>query len=383
MATRKAPLKVFVLSTKKGLATALEKAAAKHKLAVEFVIDQALLTSATGAEPELGRPHAVSQLGTDTRPDNAGLVNFQDAEVIVSSPAMLEKIAQQENVVGFGPSLRWIHSTAAGVEQMVDVMRRFDQRNVRVTRYGRGFGPLMAEWALGMILARERKLKLQMEAQEKSEWASLSSVDRNGLLSSEETSAYRGLTHLSICIIGFGNIGRHVGRVCKAFGMRVIGANTSGTLGTLPASEGMGACVDEVVPVDSIATVFPSCDYIFNLLPDTKDTKGLLDRGQFEACDTSRGTVFLNAGRGTVVSEDTLVSSLEKGFLAGAILDVFHKEPLPKESTLWSRQDVVITPHVAAVSLEDDICSIFCDNAKRYLDGTPLLYEVDWLGRGY
>ena len=379
MATRKAPLKVFVLSTKKGLSTALEKAAAKHQLPVEFVMDPALLTSATAAEPEMGRPHSVSQLGVDLQPDEAGLVNFQGAEVLVSSPAMLKKIAHQENVVGFGRSLKWIHSTTAGVEEMVDVMRRFEQQGVRVTRYGRGFGPLMAEWALGMILARERKLKLQFEAQEKSEWASLSMVDRNGKHSSKEMSAYRGLTNLSICIVGFGNIGRHVGQVCKAFGMRVIGANSSGT-----ASDGIdGVCADEVVSVDNLTTVFPSCDYIFNLLPDTKATKGLLDRGQFEACDTSRNTVFMNAGRGTVVNEDTLVTSLEKGFLAGAILDVFHDEPLPKESKLWSRQDVVITPHVAAISLEDDICSIFCDNARRYLDDKPLLYEVDWHGRGY
>ena len=213
--------------------------------------------------------------------------------------------------------------------------------------------------------------------QRRREWMQLSSMDRNGR-PADAMADYRSVAGLTITIVGLGNIGKEVGRVCKqGFNMRVIGVNSTGRM---PAD--CAGFIDETVPVAQLRDAFGRSDYILNLLPSTNDTSGLFDRGQFDGCDKSRKTVFMNAGRGSVVSEGTLVDSLDAGFIDHAILDVFAIEPLPESSRLWERADVTVTPHVAAISEVSSVVSIFFDNAKRFLDESELLYEVK-INAGY
>ena len=90
--------------------------------------------------------------------------------------------------------------------------------------------------------------------------------------------------------------------------------------------------------------------------------------------------MLINVGRGDLVSEASVVEALDEGWIAEA-LDVFETEPLPADSPLWARDDVYVTPHVAALSRPDDVARVFAANLDRYLRGEPLLYEVDW-GKG-
>jgi len=87
----------------------------------------------------------------------------------------------------------------------------------------------------------------------------------------------------------------------------------------------------------------------------------------------------VNVGRGTVIDEPALVAALEAGQVGFAALDVFAVEPLPADSPLWSMPNVLVSPHSAALSGQEDwrIAELFCDNTTRLLDGRPLRNVID------
>ena len=98
------------------------------------------------------------------------------------------------------------------------------------------------------------------------------------------------------------------------------------------------------------------------------------------------GAVLLNCGRGSTVDEAALVKALESGRLSGAVLDVFEKEPLPKDSPLWGMPNVVLTPHISGRDGDPcnapEIFAIFRENLTRFAGGRPLTHIVDKM-RGY
>ena len=87
----------------------------------------------------------------------------------------------------------------------------------------------------------------------------------------------------------------------------------------------------------------------------------------------------MNVGRGAVIVEEALVDALRDGRLAGAALDVFAHEPLPRESALWELPNVLLAPHTMALSVHENarVVDLFCDNLRRYLRGEPLRNRVD------
>ena len=93
---------------------------------------------------------------------------------------------------------------------------------------------------------------------------------------------------------------------------------------------------------------------------------------------------MINVGRGAILDEEALIECLRSpdGRLKGAALDVFCQEPLPKESPLWKRKDVIVSPHVSGVTRAVDVPDIVLGNYQRYSEGKPLQYQVDW-SKGY
>jgi phosphoglycerate dehydrogenase-like enzyme len=88
--------------------------------------------------------------------------------------------------------------------------------------------------------------------------------------------------------------------------------------------------------------------------------------------------VFINPGRGSVVDEPALADALQRGRLAGAVLDVFQQEPLPPDHVFWRTPNVIITSHTAALSAPADIAPVFIDNYRRWIDGEALRFLVDF-----
>ena len=122
-------------------------------------------------------------------------------------------------------------------------------------------------------------------------------------------------------------------------------------------------------------------DYIVSVLPSTPETRGLLNGDALKAC-SAKPVVLLNAGRGDLISEESVIKALDQRYIAAAYLDVFEVEPLPVESKLWEREDVVISPHVSALTQPSDVPAVFIDNYERFIEGRELKYVVDW-SKGY
>lgn len=250
------------------------------------------------------------------------------------------------------PDVCWVQSTWAGVTPLLQARRR----DFLLTGVKEVFGPQMAEYVLGVLLARELKLAERRRQQDRRNWWPADSGSLQGK---------------TLGIMGTGSIGRCIAARAAAFGLRVIGCNRSGD-----SAEGF----ERMFPVSRLDEFLPLADYLVSVLPATPETEGLLDTPAFAAM--RRGCLLVNVGRGNVIDEAALSVALRQGEIAGAVLDVFRQEPLPVESPLWDTPGLTVTAHVAAKSHPPEIARIFIDNYNRYVSGEPLLYPIDF-ERGY
>jgi glyoxylate/hydroxypyruvate reductase A len=116
------------------------------------------------------------------------------------------------------------------------------------------------------------------------------------------------------------------------------------------------------------------------LLPSTPATRGLLDKGNLSRLP--RGAHLINVARGDIVVDDDLVALLDAGHLAGATLDVFHREPLPSGHPFWHHPCITLTPHVSAVTVIEDSVAQVAAKIRRLERGEPVSGIVDRV-RGY
>jgi phosphoglycerate dehydrogenase-like enzyme len=178
----------------------------------------------------------------------------------------------------------------------------------------------------------------------------------------------------TLLVAGLGGIGSEVARRAQALGMNVIATrNTPRDKPPYVSEQGLGADLPAFVA---------RADVIVNALPLTPETKGVFDRKIFDGA--KRGALFINVGRGGTVVTADLVAELRDGRIGGAGLDVTDPEPLPAGHPLWKTPNVIITPHVAAMTDlgEEPRWLIARENLRRYASGGKLLSEVD-VKRGY
>jgi phosphoglycerate dehydrogenase-like enzyme len=176
-----------------------------------------------------------------------------------------------------------------------------------------------------------------------------------------------------LLVAGLGGIGMEVARLGAALGMQVSGTRNSSREGP--------DFVSYVGLSGELNDLAAQADVVVNALPLTADTAGLFNEEFFSSIKP--GAIFVNVGRGkTVVTED-LLAALESGQVRAAGLDVTNPEPLPADSALWQRSDVIITPHVAGFGGERERHAVLLmENLRRYVAGDPLLNVVD-PGKGY
>lgn len=253
--------------------------------------------------------------------------------------------------------LRWIHSTAAGVDQLLhpEVL----EREIVVTSSSGIHQPLV-EHVFALMLALTRRVHVAIRNQVRGRW------ERREAVGDE----IRGKT---LGILGLGTIGMEIAEKARVFGMRVIG--TKRTPVPLPH-------VDRVYPPGELREVLRDSDVLVIALPLTADTRHLI--GERELRAMKRSALLINIGRGPIVDEAALVRALQEGWIGGAGLDVFEREPLPADSPLWGMEHVIVTPHVSGAwpGYLDAAVPLLCDNLRRYLDGAELRNLVD-KGRGY
>jgi len=276
--------------------------------------------------------------------------NAASFDLAFGEPALLRQVM---------PALagvRWVQSTWAGVEPLLDPALRRDY----ILTNARGvFGAQMSEYVFAYLLARERKIFDKQASQAAGRWDTAPPTRLHG-------------KHLGL--LGVGTIGAALARTAKHFGMRVKGYTRQNE---------DSPDVDEYFhgPLADIAAAFASdLDYLVGVMPATTATRHVVDAAFLRALPPR--AVFVNPGRGGIVDEAALAAALQDGRLAGAVLDVFETEPLPADHVFWRLPNVLITSHTAAFSAPPDIAPIFIDNYRRLLLGEPLQYRVDF-ERGY
>lgn len=247
------------------------------------------------------------------------------------------------------------------------------RRDYTVTRLAGCFGPDMAEYCLLHILANERKYSQQRELQGRREWVG-ARAQVPGLGGS--TSDYRRLSTLTLGVLGLGDIGSDIaGAASHALKMDVIGCRRDAAPRDIDAKSG----VTRVYPLGELQAFLSQCDYIVCVLPSTPATKGLLSSSVLSACERRR-PVMINVGRGDLISEESILESLDRGWLRHYVGDVFETEPLPATSPLWTHSMVTVTPHNSAISSTGDVVTAFADNLERFSTGgtAALRHIFDW-----
>lgn len=169
-------------------------------------------------------------------------------------------------------------------------------------------------------------------------------------------------------ILGIGAIGQEVARLATALGMRVIG--TKRRPAAMPN-------VAEMFSPDRTDQVLAQSDYLLLLLPATPETDNFINADRL--AKMKRGAWLLNFGRGHLIKDDDLIAAVRGGVIAGAVLDVFRQEPLPKEHPFWTTDGILVLPHIGGPHPQRDsiVARLFVDNLDRFLKGQALREVVD------
>lgn len=252
------------------------------------------------------------------------------------------------------PRLAWVQSAGAGVDHLL--ADPSIPAGLPITRADGRFGLWMARYALGHLLAATQRLDECREAQRGRRWDSR-------LLPED-------LTDQVALVLGFGRIGRPIGRALREIGLEVHGfVRTPRDDAEFPLHG-----VAELGPWLGRARVLVLC------APLTPETRGLVDAALL-ASGHAR-LVLVNVARGALVVAPDLLEALDAGRLERAVLDVFAEEPLPPESPLWSHPKVVVTPHHSGPSTPLAMIPDIRENLRRFAEGRPVVDAVD-RARGY
>jgi phosphoglycerate dehydrogenase-like enzyme len=286
---------------------------------------------------------------------------------------MSEEIPDTDILIGWSmkpeqfvsaPGLKWIHSPAAAVHQLM--FPELIKSNVILTNSGDVHGPVVAEHVIAVLLGLAKRLPQAIYYQQKKYWAQETLW--------QEQPRPREAMGATVGVVGMGSIGREFTARAKALGMRVLAVRENPQKGLSGA--------DAVYPTVDIDAVLRESDYVVLCTPMTPSTTKLINAARL-AC-MKNDSYLINVGRGQLVDESALIEALHNHKIAGAALDVFVEEPLPPDSPFWELDNVLITPHTAAVTdrLWERHYQLIRENLTRFLAGKPLLNEID-KRRGY
>ena len=275
-------------------------------------------------------------------------LHLREAEVIFGWIHQFPK-----NLLARTERLKWIQVLTAGVDRLPEEILK---SGTRVANASGLHGAAMGEVVLELMLMFVKDAAACMRMKQEREWRRY----RPAIL--------RGQT---VGILGLGAVGKEIARLCKAFGMKVVGIRRSGGAAT-PLPE-----VDRIYSREQLPELLAESDFVVLALPLTKETGGMI--GEKELRGMKPTACLINVARGAIVDEVALIRALEEKWIAGAGLDVFTREPLPPESPLYALPNVIFSPHISGdiPDYESRATDVFCENLRRYLADEPFLHEVD------
>lgn len=250
-------------------------------------------------------------------------------------------------------NLKWVHSTGAGVDKYL-FGREWDE-SVLLTRTVCSFGQRIGEYCLSYLLRDVQMHDRFAQMKEQKQW---------------KPAEPKLLQSQHVVIYGTGEIGQEIARILSSFGVKVSSVSRSGE--SVPFFE-------KVVTTGDASSLLREADWVISTLPLTKQTYKIFNDEFFHQLSNSG---FINVGRGATVDELALLEALQKKTVRQAILDVFEIEPVPETSPLWEHPDIVVTPHIAAVTSPEEAVECFLDTLAKIENNEPLHNEVN-IKKGY
>lgn len=258
-------------------------------------------------------------------------------------------------VLAAAPGLRWYHTLAAGVERLVVPELTLRMRDGLVLTNNSGAYDLaIAEHVIATTFVAAKRLHRSFATQGRHEWHE-----------DPRSADVRGAT---MVILGQGSIGGELASIAGALGMNVIGIRRTPGPGVLGPGD--------------LGDAASQADYLVVCAPLTSETRGMVGREILARMKPSAW--LINISRGAVVDEASLFEALSQRRIAGAAIDAWWTEPLPKDSPWWDLPNVIVTPHTSfsSPSVRERSLALIVENHRRFRAGEPLLNRVDPV-RGY
>jgi glyoxylate/hydroxypyruvate reductase A len=275
----------------------------------------------------------------------------------VGDPAQVRYLAAwmpPENIAATFRNLELVFSVGAGVDQFD--FSQLPSHIPLIRMLEPGITESMVEYVTMAVLALHRDLVHFIAQQREQTWREI-----------QITQAAKR----RVGVMGLGLLGQAVLERLKAFGFPLAGWNRS------PRTIENVSCY---AGVEALRGFLARTDILICLLPLTGQTRGILDRGLFEALP--RGAALVNVGRGGHLVEADLIEALERGVLSAAVLDVAEHEPLPAGHPFWSHPRILLTPHNASMTAPETAVEFVLETIGRHRRGESLPGLVD-RERGY
>jgi D-2-hydroxyacid dehydrogenase (NADP+) len=261
-------------------------------------------------------------------------------------------------VASFGPrpgfrDADWVHCIRAGYDEFP--VSEYEAAGVALTNSTGIHGTTVGETVLGGMLTLARRLHVYRDAQREARWHD------------EPYDAPFTLAGERLCVVGLGTLGRGIAERADALGMDVVGVRRSEE--SVPG-------VRRLYRPDDLHDAISDARFVALATPLTDETRGLVGAAELRAMPED--AYLVNVARGAVVDESALQRGLTEDWLAGAVLDTFVEEPLPADSPLWDHEDVLVTPHSAAMTnrYHEDIADLLRQNVERLRADTSMVNRV-------
>lgn len=247
------------------------------------------------------------------------------------------------------PNLKVVASMGAGVDHILKDPSL--PAHLAVTRIvDVQLAQSMSNYLLAAVLNHHKRLWDYLPLQEQKKWGYSDDPERS----------------VQVGILGMGALGKDIAIKLSSLGFSVAGYSHS-----RKELEGVRSFAGK----EELQPFLQAVNVLICLLPLTRETRNFLDIHLFEKCRV--GTFLINVARGEHLVEEDLLKALDKGYLSGAMLDVFRNEPLPKEHPFWEHTGIAITPHIASITKPDAAIPQIVENYRRLRSGETLKNQID------
>ena len=253
--------------------------------------------------------------------------------------------------------LKWIHFGAAGIDG--SLFQNLLKSKVIITTSSGINSDAVAEYVLGGILYSSKRFNDCYKFMQSRKWNQWDIV--------KNTFEIKNKT---LGIIGYGNLGKAIAKRAKAFGMNIIATRR------LQKKKENKKFVDELLPINEIEDLFSNSDFIVIACPLTPNTLNLIGNNEFNKMKSS--VIIINPARGPIINQKALENAIKYNKISGAILDVFQKEPLNENSSLFDLDNVFLTPHISGnfPGYQNKVIELFSKNLNRYINNKTLINRV-------